>query len=448
MVSKVQNLFKNLVLNLNGLKLKHFHTHMKSSRLILYATIYLLVQACTSVKEYNPVRNFENKQKELISKFIMASDSSIIELGEGHFIFSKSLILEGKNNVVIRGAGMNKTILSFKGQTEGAEGIRVANCNNITLQGFTIEDAAGDNIKVTDTKGIIFKRIRSAWTGEVNSENGAYGLYPVLCQNVVVQNCEVLGASDAGIYVGQSKNVVISNNRVKWNVAGIESENSRDVLIFENHAYENTGGILAFDLPGLTMYGNNVHIFDNRVHDNNMDNFAPAGNMVSIVPPGTGILILATQNVEVYQNLISDNKTIGIGIISYAILEALGGEDNTGGGGSREELESRHEEDVNYNPWVGNINIHDNLINSTYTFPDLGNDFGKLFLLNFGTDLPHIAWDGLRSPDFLLPDGSSNPDYRICITEDETITAVNLDAANDFENIEINPEIFDCGSDE
>ena len=406
--------------------------------------ISLFVLACGDSKVYNPDRNFEDIQKQLLAEFIMVDDSAVIELEAGHFLFSKSLILEGKKHISIIGQGVDKTVLSFKGQTEGAEGIRIANCENIMLKNFSIEDAAGDNIKVTDTRGIKFQNIKSAWTGPVTEENGAYGIYPVLCQDVVVQGCEVLGASDAGIYVGQSNNVVINNNKVYWNVAGIESENSQNVQIFENNAYENTGGILAFDLPGLTMYGRNVKIFDNHIHDNNMKNFAPAGNMVGIVPPGTGMLILATQDVEVYQNLIKDNKTIGIGIISYKILEALGSEDQSGASGSRSELESRHQNDENYNPYVGDIYIHDKQINNTYSIPDLGHEFGQLFLWKFWNDLPDIAWDGLLSPDYFTQDGNLNPDYRICIQEAESVKSVFLDAGNDFKNIQVNPKVFDC----
>ena len=30
-------------------------------------------------------------------------------------------------------------------------------------------------------------------------------LYPVQCQNVLIENCSAMGASDAGLYVGQCK---------------------------------------------------------------------------------------------------------------------------------------------------------------------------------------------------------------------------------------------------
>ena len=221
----------------------------------------LILISCDSVKNYDPPREFQDIEKDLQTKFILAENNSVIELETGDFIFNKSLILEGKENVTIRGKGIFNTILSFKNQKDGAEGIRIANCKNITLENFSIEDAAGDNIKVTDTDGITIRKIKSAWTGVVNEKNGAYGLYPVLCRNVLVEECEVLGASDAGIYVGQSHDVIIRKNKVYWNVAGIESENSVNVKIYGNRTYENTGGILVFDLPGLTMTGENIEVY-------------------------------------------------------------------------------------------------------------------------------------------------------------------------------------------
>jgi len=115
--------------------------------------------------------------------------------------------------------------LSFKDQKDGAEGLRISNCTNITLEDFTIEDAVGDNIKVMDTDGITFRRIKAAWTGPITTENGSYGLYPVICKNVLIEECEAMGSSDAGIYVGQSEKVIIRNNKAYQNVAGIEIEN-------------------------------------------------------------------------------------------------------------------------------------------------------------------------------------------------------------------------------
>ena len=68
-----------------------------------------------------------------------------------------------------------------------------------------------------------------------------------------------------GIYVGQSKNVIIRNNKAYYNVAGIESENSSQVEIHDNEIYQNTGGLLIFNLPHLTVYGEDVKAFNNHI---------------------------------------------------------------------------------------------------------------------------------------------------------------------------------------
>ncbi|MEO9964315.1 MAG: parallel beta-helix domain-containing protein [Reichenbachiella sp.] len=411
---------------------------------ILFIGILMTLLSCEEIYEYNPVRDFSDKQKSILTSFILARDSSVIELPAGHFLFDKSLILEGKKHVTIKGQGSHKTVLSFKDQTQGAEGIRIANCQNIVLKDFAIEDAAGDNIKATDTNGITFENLNVGWTGVADSTNGAYGLYPVLCSNVTVSACTVFGASDAGIYVGQSDTVLIENNTTYWNVAGIESENSKEVIIRNNKSYQNTGGILVFDLPGLTQYGRNIEVYNNEVYENNTPNFAPPGNMVGVTPPGTGILVLATKGVKIHDNNIRNNRTIAVGMVSYALLEAMGGDENTGGGGSREELERKNQKDQNYDPYVGNVKVYNNRYENTYLLPNLDNDFGKLFLFKFGFSIPQVAWDGLKSPNYFLADGSINPEYAICVNEGSKIISVNLDAENDFEGLEENPQVFNC----
>jgi parallel beta-helix repeat protein len=154
-------------------------------------TILSLMFGCDAVPRYDPDRDYRSIEKALLSKLMLAKDSTVIQLEEGHFIFKNSLILDNKRHITLRGRGIDKTVLSFKIQENGAEGLKITNSENIILEDFTIEDAVGDNIKVTDTKGITFRRIKSAWTGEISEKNGAYALYPVICENVLIEECEV-----------------------------------------------------------------------------------------------------------------------------------------------------------------------------------------------------------------------------------------------------------------
>lgn len=414
------------------------------ARLIfLIAIIYLIWYIYDSRPDYyNPERNYQDIEQEMLTQFIVAEDSSVIELPAGHFLFTKSLALDGKTAVTIRGKGIDNTVLSFKDQKEGAEGIRISNGNNIVLEDFTVEDAAGDNIKVMDTDGITFRRVKAAWTGAVDTENGAYALYPVLCKNVLIEECEAMGSSDAGIYVGQSEKVIIRNNKAYMNVAGIESENSDDVEIYGNQTYDNTGGILVFNLPGLTRYGKNIKVYDNQVYDNNRDNFGTKGAIVSNIPAGTGMLILATNNVRVYENSITDHKTLGIGIISYDLVYEMEKDiDDTpvdAYGGVRT-VTADYRSDKDYDAYPGNISIYNNRYSNSHWLPNIGSDFGKIFMFKNGMKIPDVIFDGIRPGDY----ESKKEYYKICVDE-SGIKFMDLDAGNGFESLSKDISKYRC----
>ncbi|MFN4145977.1 MAG: parallel beta-helix domain-containing protein [Runella sp.] len=366
-------------------------------------------------------------QKQLQRKLILAEDGSTITLDEGVFTLTGSISLEGKKNIIIRGAGMDKTILSFKGQTEGAEGLRVSNAENIALENFTVQDAKGDAIKTMNVAGIVFRNVKTEWTGEPKSSNGAYGLYPVMCQNVLIEGCVAIGASDAGIYVGQSKNIVVRNCKAYRNVAGIEIENSLMADVYDNEATENTGGLLVFDLPDLVQKkGGNVRLFNNHVHHNNFPNFAPKGNIVATVPQGTGVLILATNQVEVFNNRILNNNSIGTGIISYYITE-------------------NPIKDSLYYPYPTGIYIHDNVYARDRVRYQGKGRLGMLFRykLRFGKNVPDIVYDGIVD-EKTLENGQVKPEARICIQNNQNATFVNLDAANNFKNVSKDVQPYNC----
>ena len=122
----------------------------------------------------------------------------------------------------------------------------------------------------------------------------AYGLYPVQCQNVLIEGCTVSAASDAGIYVGQSDNVVVRDNVATGNVAGIEIENTVDALVEDNEAWDNTSGLLAFVLPNNpSKVGQNCTMRNNNVHDNNRVNWGDPTAVVSKIPAGIGVAVMA-----------------------------------------------------------------------------------------------------------------------------------------------------------
>ena len=390
----------------------------------------LLLYSCSTYTIEEKGAEWKSIERDLQSQLITAGDSAVIELPEGHFLFTRSLSVDGNKHLIIRGQGIDKTILSFEGQEEGAEGLKIANGVSILIENFTIENAKGDNIKVTDTDGITFRNIKSQWTGTPKEENGAYAFYPVLCKNVLVENCIAIGASDAGIYVGQSDSVIVRNNEAYYNVAGIESENSRWVEVYNNYAHDNTGGILVFDMPGLTQTGHTTRVFNNKIISNNFRNFAPEGNVVATVPPGTGLMLLATRNIEIFGNEMINNRTVGVAIASYKIVEAMSTSEETQ---LNQNIEMSKVDEI-YDPYPTDIFIHNNLYANKHWFPTLKNDFGLLFMFKFPFATPDIVWDGIKKED---------AKFSLCVKE-SAVKFASLDAANDFENLNQDIAHFEC----
>ena len=250
-----------------------------------------------------------------------------------------------------------------------------------------------------------FLRVKTEWTNGPKSENGAYGLYPVESKNVLIDGCVAIGASDAGIYVGQSQNIIVRNSRAEFNVAGIEIENSYFADVYDNVATNNTGGILVFDLPSLPQQGgHHVRVFNNQSVGNNTDNFAPAGNIVGEVPRGTGIIIQANSNVEIFNNIIGDNETVNIAVVTY-------GSDT---------------DDKDYYPHPKSIQIHGNEFGPTGYNPDTSKgELAQILYDLSGGDMPDIFWDGLVPLSQLVFGQPENEKMIITGNGDATILAIN-----------------------
>lgn len=247
-------------------------------------------------------------------------DDALVVLPKGRFRVSQTITVNSASGLTVTGYGINETILDFS-QSTGDDAIRFQGGVDITIRDLGVYEAPKNGIKATNVNGIRMAYTATVWEGALEANNGAYGLYPLQSQNVLMEHNYAYGSADAGIYVGQSNNIVVRNNTAKNNVAGIEIENSTMADVYNNLAVGNSGGILAFDLPGLEQaYGGNVRIFNNEVYANNAVNVGSGA--VGIVPPGTGVLVFATSDVEIYNNRITDNDTSAIEIASYFLADS------------------------------------------------------------------------------------------------------------------------------
>jgi parallel beta-helix repeat protein len=388
---------------------------------LLWVCVTLLIPGCffpscnnqpaqyLVVTSVEPIEPGPDARKRIQRALIAATPGDVIELAAGKFELNGTISLDVKD-VTIRGQGLDKTILEFSRQEAGTggEGLSVT-AGPITLEDLAIENARGDALKVTGADGVTIRRVRVEWTGGPDAKNGSYGIYPVSCKNVLVEHCVAIGASDAGIYVGQSENIIVRRNRATHNVAGIEIENSINADVYENHTSNNAGGILVFSLPNLPAgNGRGCRVFKNEIVENNHANFAPAGNIVAMVPPGTGLMIMAYDDVEVFENTFKDNGTVNLSILSYLVTE-------------------KKYDDPKYDPYPEGIAIHRNKFTGGGDKP--AGDMGKKLSLLVGGKFPDIAYDGIVD-EAKLVDGELPESLRILIHDNGDADFANLDLAN------------------
>ncbi|MEL6862119.1 MAG: parallel beta-helix domain-containing protein [Pseudomonadota bacterium] len=360
----------------------------------------------------------------IMAQLIEAEPGDVIELPEGTFSFDRGLSLT-VDGVTIRGQGMDKTVLSFANQIAGAEGLLVT-ASDFTIEDLAIEDAKGDGLKVNEGDNITIRRIRAEWTGGPSTENGAYGIYPVQTTNVLVEDTVTIGASDAGLYIGQSKDVIIRGNRAEYNVAGIEVENTVNADVYDNIATNNTGGILVFNMPQLQQVGGAVRVFDNQVFANNTENFGHPGTPVASVPAGTGVIVNSNDNVEIFDNVISDNQT---GNIIISSLFTTGYQDISAAD--------------TFDPYPEGIFIYDNTFSGGGNAPDTP-ELALALSLMFSDEgrLPDIIWDGFAD-EAKLVDGAMPDALKICIDNGE-VGILNANGPSGFTEPSTDMAPFAC----
>lgn len=207
-------------------------------------------------------------------------------------------VIRGGDWPVLDGESKRNDAILYSG-----DGTRIENFKIVKYKGNAIMGQAGSNFV-----------IRHNWI----VDTGVYGIFPQLGKNGVVEYNVLTGIEDAAIYVGMSDNVHVAHNEVFGNVAGIEIENTRHAIVENNMVYDNAGGILTFITPGLPIKTTiDVIIRNNFIVGNNHVNFGAAGSIVSGVPSGTGVIIMAADDVIVENNVIRDNKNAGVVIVDH-----------------------------------------------------------------------------------------------------------------------------------
>jgi hypothetical protein len=124
------------------------------------------------------------------------------------------------------------------------------------------------------------------------------------------------------------------------------------------------------------MGGHNVRIFGNTIVDNMTQNFAPKGNIVANVPTGTGVMVMANRNVEIFDNVIGENGTTNIMVVGYRFPF----------------------EDPKYDPTPRGVVIWNNQHRRAGWAPQFPG--GSEIAVALGGSFPAIFWDGAGGAEF------------------------------------------------
>ena len=226
-----------------------------------------------------------------------------------------------KSDLVVLGHSPEGVRPVLNGRDVLSDGI-VGSGSRLEFRNLDVKNYTSNGLMINQGMDILFR--------DLYVENtGLYGVYPVELIGVLVERTTVTGARDAGIYVGQSKDIIVRESVAYGNVTGIEIENSINALVENNEVYDNAGGVLVFLLPNNpSKVSIKCRVIGNRIYANNHENFADPSAIVATVPSGSGIIILAADEVEVAENEIRDNKSFGVSIANlHTTLSSAAGFD-------------------------------------------------------------------------------------------------------------------------
>jgi cytochrome c peroxidase len=240
--------------------------------------------------------------------------NDIVEIKPG--VYHETLLLN-TDNVTIRGLIENGQRATLDGQNKLTDAM-ISSAHNLTIEGLAVKDYVNNGLTIHGSQNVTFRNL-------VVDNTGLYGVYPVECKGVLVEQCVVTKIRDAAIYVGQSADIIVRNNECHSSVTGIEIENSVNSLVENNYCHDNTAGMLVFLLPNNPSKVAHDHkVRNNRIINNNIPNFGDPTAIVGKVNPCTGLIVMGADRTEVTGNEIRGNDSIGMAVVSLEIVYPKG----------------------------------------------------------------------------------------------------------------------------
>ena len=118
-----------------------------------------------------------------------------------------------------------------------------------------------------------------------------------------------------------------------------------------------------------------MRVFDNVIVGNMTPNFAPEGNIVATVPTGSGVIVMANRDVEVFDNVFDNNGTANVMITGYRYGATPAG----------------------YSPLPVRVLVADKVHGRAGLAPGPQVPGGESLAQAFGGSIPPVLWDGSGS---------------------------------------------------
>ncbi len=235
-----------------------------------------------------------------------ADPGDLVLVGPGVYKESVSVTTPG---LTIRGTDRNEVILDGEFTRENgiaitADGVAV---ENLTARNYTVNGFFWNG--VTGYRGSYLTAI----------DDWVYGIYAFDSVDGVFDHSYASGSYDAGFYIGQCDpcNAVVTDVVAEFNGLGYSGTNSSGNIWIVNSEWRyNIAGIVPNTLDSeLLPPVNNVVVAGNYIHDNGEDERAPSGT-IEWAAYGNGVVLAGARDSVVRNNLIVNNKTSGVHIIS------------------------------------------------------------------------------------------------------------------------------------
>jgi hypothetical protein len=244
-------------------------------------------------------------------------------------VYREAVRIQGRGKRHLRLVGNpahpEKVVLRARGSMQN--GIWVNAAGEVTVDGFMARDYKSNGFFFTNLTGYTMNHL-------IARRTGVYGLYAFNTIGGRILNSEAYYVNDGAFYIGQTPpqtkpvRTIVSNVEGWGSPLGFSATNMRYVTITKSRFYNNAAGIVpnALDSEKFPPPEENV-IVDNDIFWNNF-NFHQGNppftvrqdGTATLIPVGTGILLLGGRGHRIENNRIHGNYLTGVAAIEGILL--------------------------------------------------------------------------------------------------------------------------------